>query len=294
MPEFQGIFAPLTTPFEGDRISSEKFGDNIRKYNATELTGYVILGSSGESVFLTDGESEELVKTAKKTASPDKKLIAGTARESTQLTLEFTNRMAGCGMDAALIRCPSYFKSKMDTQALRAHFLTIADRSEIPVIVYNIPRNTGVTMTVEFLAELAHHENIAGFKDSTGTLSALEELLPALPAGFSYLLGAAGLLFPGIQLGASGGIVTVADIAPEHCVKLYDLIQQEKWSEARRLQIDFIPLNKAVIQTYGVPAAKYALDLLGYYGGPCRLPLLPLDEKGKKEMEGILKELELL
>jgi len=138
---FKGVFAALTTPFVEDRVSPEKLGENIQKYDRFQLAGYVVLGSTGESVFLTDEESEKLVEAAKASVSKEKKIIVGTARESTKATLEFTNRMAGLGIDAALVRTPSYFKSLMDQEALKRHYLTIAEQAKVPVFIYNIPRN---------------------------------------------------------------------------------------------------------------------------------------------------------
>jgi len=291
---FKGIFAALTTPFIGDEISPEKLKENIQKYNSFDLAGYVILGSSGESVYLSDKESEELVQTAKKTASQGKKIIVGTARESTKGTLEFTNRMADFDIDAALIRTPSYFKSRMDQEALKKHYLTIADKSEVPVLIYNIPRNTGVSVDSELIAELSDHPNITGIKDSSGNLAFLEETIPHIDSHFNFLLGAGSVLLLGLKLGASGGILGMASAAPAQCVKLYNLFLERQMNEAAELQLDLIHLNKAVVDTFGIPGLKYALDLLGFYGGPPRLPLLPLDEKGKREMEAILSKIGLL
>ncbi len=291
---FKGIFAALTTPFIGDEISPEKLKENIQKYNSFDLAGYVILGSSGESVYLSDKESEELVQTAKKTASQGKKIIVGTARESTKGTLEFTNRMADFDIDAALIRTPSYFKSRMDQEALKKHYLTIADKSEVPVLIYNNPRITGISVDSELITELSDHPNITGIKDSSGNLAFLEETIPHIDSHFNFLLGAGSVLLLGLKLGASGGILGMASAAPAQCVKLYNLFLERQMNEAAELQLDLIHLNKAIIDTFGIPGLKYALDLLGFYGGPPRLPLLPLDEKGKREMEAILSKIGLL
>jgi len=291
---FKGIFAALTTPFIGDEISPEKLKENIQKYNSFDLAGYVILGSSGESVYLSDKESEELVQTAKKTASQGKKIIVGTARESTKGTLEFTNRMADFDIDAALIRTPSYFKSRMDQEALKKHYLTIADKSEVPVLIYNNPRITGISVDSELITELSDHPNITGIKDSSGNLAFLEETIPHIDSHFNFLLGAGSVLLLGLKLGASGGILGMASAAPAQCVKLYNLFLERQMDEAAELQLDLIHLNKAVVDTFGIPGLKYALDLLGFYGGPPRLPLLPLDEKGKREMEAILSKIGLL
>lgn len=290
----KGIFAPLTTPFESNKISLDKFKDNIRKYDSFDLSGYVILGSSGESVYLTDEESADLVRAARKTASPGKKIIAGTARESTKITLEFTNRMADLGAEAALVRTPSYFKSKMDQDALRTHYLMFADESKVPVIIYNIPRNTGISVDPQLIVELSKHPNIVGIKESTGNLALLGEVIPLLGPHFNYLIGSGSVLLFGLISGATGAIITLSNVAPALCAKIYRLFLERKWDEALQLQLALIPLNKAIIDTYGIPGVKYALDLLGFFGGPCRLPLRPLDEKGKKAMEGILTELNLL
>lgn len=291
-PRFKGIFTPLTTPFEKESISPEKLRENIEKYNEFGLSGYLILGSTGESVFLSDRESEELVKTTKKAVS-ERLIIVGTAKESTLLTLEFTNRMADLGADAALIRTPSYIKSLMDEDALRTHYKTIADKSKIPVIIYHIPRSTGLSISSKLIAELSLHPQIAGIKDSSGNVAFLGETLPQLHPEFDYLLGAASVFLPGLILGASGGIITLSSIVPSLCLKLYSLYQEHNWEEAAKLQLQLIPLNKAIIETYGIPATKYALDILGYNGGPCRSPLPSLKKEGKQDIEAILQKLKL-
>ena len=291
---FKGIFTPLTTPYENDHISPEKLKDNIEKYNDFDLSGYVVLGSTGESIFLSDMESEEIVKTAKKAAASDKPIIAGTAKESTQLTLKFTNMMADTGADAALIRTPSYMKSLMDEKALRTHFLTIADSSKIPIIIYHIPRSTGLTISSKLIAGLSEHPNIAGLKDSSGNMAFLGETIPQLHPNFDFLLGAASILLPGLIMEASGGIITLSGIAPSQCLRLFSLYREKKWEEAVKLQLELIPLNKAITETYGIPATKYALDLLGYHGGPCRPPLRSLGQTGKQDIEAILQKLNLI
>lgn len=292
--DFKGVFAALTTPFTGDEISPQKFKENIQQYNRIDLAGYVILGSTGESVYLSDDESEKLVQAAKESTSQGKKIIVGTAREATKATIEFTNRMAGLGIDAALVRTPSYFKSLIDREALMTHYLTIAEKSKVPVIIYNIPRFTGISVDSDLMVELSKHHNIAGIKDSSGNLSSIGEAIPHISPQFNILLGAGGLFLQGLLLGAQGGILALASVAPDHCVKLYNLFLEKKLEEALKLQLELIPLNKAIIQVYGIPGIKYALDLLGYSGGPPRLPLLPLNEKGKKHFRALLKGLKLL
>jgi len=192
--EFKGIFAALTTPFVEDEISPDNFKQNILKYNSSDLAGYVVLGTSGESPYLSDQESERLVQTAREWAAPEKKIIVGTARESAKLTAEFTNRMAEFQIDAALIRTPSYYKSRLTGEALKAYYLTIADTSRVPVIIYHNPLHTGLSIDLELIVELSQHPNIIGMKDSSGNLAFMSELASRVTQEFSILLGAGGIL----------------------------------------------------------------------------------------------------
>ncbi len=291
---FKGIYAPLTTPFKDEAIFPEKLKENIQKYNEFDLSGYVISGSTAESVYLTDDEVESLVRAAKDAASADKHIIVGTARESTKITLEFSKRMEDLGIDATLIRTPSYFKALMTPEALKKHYFTIADNVKIPLIIYHIPRYTGVDITPELLRELSGHENIAGIKDSSGNMAFLDRIIPHLDPEFDYLLGAGSMLFPGILMGACGGVLALADVATSLCIELYRLSLSKKLDEAKKLQHDLVPLNQALAVEHGIPAIKYALDRIGFFGGPCRLPLLPLDNTVKQKIANILIDLRLI
>jgi 4-hydroxy-2-oxoglutarate aldolase len=291
--KFRGVFAALTTPFVGGSVAGEKFRENIRRYNGTGLAGYVILGSTGEAVFLNEEESERLLAEAETSVSPGKKIIVGASRESTQLTIEFTNLAAEHGAHAALIKPPHYYKSRMSQEVLKDYYLRIAEKSKIPVLIYNIPQNTGISVDPPLVIELSRHPNIAGIKDSSGSLANLVEALPEVGPGFAFLLGAGSIFWPGLLLGASGGILAMAAAVPELCVKLYTFYCEGRVEEAKKLQLALAPFNKALTQTLGIPAIKYALDLLGYYGGPPRPPLPSLKENGKKYIEQNLKKLGL-
>lgn len=289
-----GVFAALTTPFREDRVALDKLRMNLARYNETDLAGYVVLGSTGEAVFLSDEEAEAIVKEAKVNTHASKKIIVGASRESTRATIEFTNRMAELGADLALIKPPYYYKPFMTEEVLRHHFLTIADSVHIPFLIYNIPQNTGIPATPSLLIELSRHPNIAGVKDSSGVFSNLTETLPQASGHFSFLMGTGSIFLPGLLMGATGGVLAMAAAVPELCTKLYTLFQEGKLAEAKKLQLELVPLNRLLTQALGVPAIKYALDLRGYYGGLPRAPFLPLNEKGKKEVEDKLQRLGLL
>ncbi len=141
---------------------------------------------------------------------------------------------------------------------------------------------------------LAQHSNILGIKDSSGSLIYLEKILPSIASQATSFLGAGSLLFSALSLGARAGILALATVVPELCIKIYKLSLEKKWEEAKNLQMKLVPLNQALTQTYGLPAIKYALDLRGYHGGPCRLPLLPLKEEFKQRLQSLLKTLSLV
>lgn len=292
--KLKGIFAALTTPFVEGKVSTEKLRDNIEKFNETGLAGYVVMGSTGEAPFADDEESEALIKEARKSAFKDKAIIAGTARESAEWTIKFTNRLAEAGAEVALIKPPSYYKSRMNFEALRAYYLEVADRVKIPVILYNIPQNTQIWLPLELVVELSRHENIIGLKESGGSIAYLSEVVKKVSPDFLYFTGSGSILYSALEMGACGAILALANVAPELCVKLYELFMAGKKEEAKELQYKLIPLNRALTETYGIAAVKYALDLRGYYGGPCRTPLLSLETKARSEIESYLRDLKLI
>jgi 4-hydroxy-2-oxoglutarate aldolase len=289
----EGIYVALTTPFDGGRISTARLKENIRKLNATAVAGYLVLGSTGESVFLTDAESLELVEAVLEAASSEKKVLVGTAREWTRGTIDFAASLPARGIAAVLVRPPSYFKSKMSREALKAHYLAVAEASRYPVLVYNIPQNTGVSLEPRLIIDLAAHPNIAGLKESAGSLAFLAEVVREVGPGFHYFLGSGHVVYPGLDMGACGAILAVANAAPELCAEIFRLFRAGKKEEARKLQLDLIPLNKALTEVHGIAGIKHAQDLRGYHGGPTRLPLLPVDDKGRAEIAALLKKMGL-
>ncbi len=291
--EFKGVFAALTTPFIEEEISLEKLKQNILEYNSFDLAGYVILGSSGEALYLTDQESETFVQKAKEYTAPGRQVIVGTAKESAKLTSEFTNRLARHEIDAALVRTPSYYKRQLNREALKTYYLTIADSSQVPILIYHIPQHTGISVDTELIFELSQHPNIVGMKDSSGNLAFMSELVPKVAPDFSFLLGAGSIILSGLSMGAKGGILALAAVAPGECAQLYKLFLAGHIEEARKLQVKLIPLNKALTQLWGIPAIKYALDAVGFFGGEPRLPLLPLEEPEQQKIDKILEKLDL-
>lgn len=290
----KGIFPPITTPFVNDEIAFDKLAENISKWNRTKLAGYVVMGSNGESAFLTREEKLKLIENVKKNASKDKILIAGTGSDSIKETISLTNDAAEKGADYALILTPSFFKGKMDSNSYIKYFTEVADRIEIPLIIYNVPKFTGVNIEAAPVSILARHKNIIGLKNSSENVAHLSEIINVSTDDFVTLVGTASVLFTGLCAGAAGGVLALANIAPDECIMVYNLFNEAKLKEARKLQAKLIPVNKAVTGKYGVAGLKAAMDMLGYFGGAPRAPLNKLNNNELEDLKTILSEAELL
>ncbi|HOR43146.1 MAG TPA: dihydrodipicolinate synthase family protein [Atribacterota bacterium] len=286
--DLAGIFPPIVTPFKKEEVAYDYLVENINKWNNSGLKGFVVLGSNGENVFLSEAEKIEVVKTVIKNRAKDKIIIVGSGCESARETIYLTNRLAASGAQAALIVTPFYYGGKMNDEALIKYYTVVADNAEIPVLLYNVPKFTGVNINPGVLSALAKHPNIIGIKDSSGNVNQLGQYLNEVDDNFNILVGTAGSLLGALTLGCKGGILALANIVPEKCVEIQQLIQAGKLSEARALQLRMIPVNHATTTTYGISGLKYAMDLLGYKGGETRLPLLPLKQEEKEKIRNIL------
>ena len=283
-----GVFAPITTPFheQGDLLL-EKLSFNIQRLNQSRLRGYLVLGTNGEFRSLSSHEQMEVLKTVVKTASSGKVIMAGTGAESTKVSIELCHQAAEIGAHYGSLITPFFFAKKMTDKALIQHFVQVADQSPIPVLLYNNPGVTGVTISTAVIKEVSSHPKIVGMKDSSpGNLSAY--ILNANP-GFSLLAGSANFFFTGLLMGAVGGVLSLADAFPEPCCKLYDLGVNGQLKEGRELQFQLMELNQKVSGKFGVAGVKVAMDLAGFYGGPPRSPLAPLTAEEKKKLLEDLK-----
>jgi len=293
-PDLNGIFPPIPTPFYREDVAYDKLSLNVEKWSKTGLAGFVIFGSNGEYPYLSRQEKLQTVKTVAQTAPKSMTLIAGTGCESTRETIELTNAGADQGAHAALVVTPHYFGDKMSSPALIKHYTTIADQAAIPILLYNVPKFTHINLPTEVVAELSRHPNIIGIKDSSGNVAQLGEYLNNVDKNFQVMVGMGSALFGALTLGCSGGVLALANIAPEACVSIYKRVHEGDYHTARDLQLKMIPVNKAVTGTYGIAGLKAAMDLLGYFGGDPRPPLLPATEKEKSEIKTILATAGLL
>jgi 4-hydroxy-2-oxoglutarate aldolase len=350
----QGIFPPITTPFYSQgNVYFKKLEANVERYSKTPVAGIVALGSTGEAILLSDLERRDVLQTVRGAATPNKVLIAGTGMESADETLQLTEYAAKVGYDVALVRTPHFYRKQMAPTNLLAFYRFVADRSPLPVLLYNVPGFTAYDLPVELVIELAGHPNIMGIKESGGDVDKVRRMVegtrhvkrsatvtetfdavtprmlsaaakgngelvsiaalsgsrelskPSSSAvsvvgglktrqkevGFQVLVGAAQTLEPSLQIGATGAILGFADPAPTACYEIYAAWKEGDADLARLKQQRIIKAAQRIVGELGISAIKYAMDLNGYYGGPARLPLLPITADVKEEVERLLSDI---
>jgi len=271
-----GVFAPVVTPFEGDEPDLDALAFNLAKLRQTGLTGFLALGSNGEVKSLTD-EERLLVLDVFKQEKGDKVVMVGTGFESTKETIEKSHIAAQMGFDYVSVLTPHYHAKLIDGAVLRRYYERIAEAVPAPLLLYNAPQFAGgVQIPPKTVAELSAHPNIVGMKDSaaTGPGRFLAELDPE--EDFSVLAGGINSFYSSLHLGATGGVLSLANIVPEACVNSSYNSTQGLYDRARELSAGLIRLNQAVSGTWGVAGIKAAMDLVGLRGGRPREPLMPV------------------
>jgi 4-hydroxy-2-oxoglutarate aldolase len=291
--EISGIYPALTTPFAADgSVSTADLKHNIERYNRTELAGYAVMGSTGETVLLSHGEWERVLIAVKESAADDKHLIAGTGMESTADTIHRTKLAAELGYHAALVKTPHYYKPVYKPDLLITHYRRVADASPIPVLLYSVPQFTGITMEAPEVAVLAQHPNIIGIKESSGHVQRVAEMVAAVPSNFAVLTGGGGVVLPSVIVGAKGAILAAAAALPDRYVELYDLTRKGQLEKARELQLAVLQISKVFGAEAGIAGIKFVMDQRGYRGGLPRPPLLPISEALKHKLLELLAALE--
>lgn len=282
---FQGVIPPITTPFspQGEILHGVLEG-NLARYLKTSATGFLVLGSNGEAPHLSPSEKLEIVRRSGAIISPDRYFLVGVAASSLVEASEFLEKIEELRIDAVLISVPSYYKDRMNEEALHRYFTEIADRSAFPVLLYNIPQFTGMAIGPEVVGKLASHHNVVGMKNSSGNIGYLERVLEQTrEEDFQVILGSAGIFGPGLVLGIEAAILAIACVLPELPLQL--MKDFKAGVDIGSQQFQLARVARCVTDDHGIPGLKYAMDLLGFEGGQSRLPLLPLDQGQKVDIE---------
>jgi 4-hydroxy-2-oxoglutarate aldolase len=280
-----GIIPPLPTPFtDAGDVDRRALAGNVTKLLTTDLAGVLALGSNGEAALLEDDECDVVVETVREVVPSSRLLLVGTGRESTQATIAAGKRAAARGADAVLVRTPSYFKTQLTPAALIAHFTAVADASPVPVLLYNLPGVTGISLTVPVVAALAEHPNVVGLKETSSDLERMGQFAAIRPDTFRVFCGWAPVIYPALVSGVAGGILAVANVVPELCTAIFRHVRAGRHEDALALQRQITPLAQLVTSVHGVPGLKAALDRTGYIGGHVRAPLLPASARAIDEI----------
>jgi 4-hydroxy-2-oxoglutarate aldolase len=295
MKPFAGVFTPIVTPFrDDDTVDEAALRANVRRWMTSTLTGIVVLGSNGEAPQLDDDEADRVVAIARAEVPKGRPFIVGTGRESTRATIAASQRAAREGADAVLVRTPGFFKTQMTSDVFARHYTAVADASPVPVLLYNVTMFTGVNLPVDAVAALAAHRNIVGMKESGSDLAQIADYVARTPDDFTVLAGSATTFFHALCAGCDGGILALASLFPDDCVRLLALVQANQIDEARALQRRLTPIARTIGTAHGVPALKAALDLLGYSGGAPRPPLQRAPAAIVETLRGQLEALDAL
>ena len=289
--DLSGVLVPCTTPFDpvtGD-VDLVGFRANVRSFMAHPVRGIIVGGSTGEAVLLDEDERVLLLEGARDLVPDDRLVIAGTGAESTRATIRRCEVSAGKGADAVLVQPPAFYRGAMTDAALLDHYRAVAAASPIPVILYQVPlRMSTLEFSTNLVAGLATIANVVGIKDSRGSLELVGELVDRTPDAFQVLVGSGAALYGGLELGAVGGILGVANLAPGPAAAIHAAHKAGDSAEAGRIQEAVAPVHTEIVAAMGVPGVKVALDLLGLRGGDPRLPLRPLPDGKREDVASVL------
>lgn len=289
MRPLRGILPPVVTPFQSDgALDLAAFEANLEAWSKEDLEGYVVLGSNGEAASLEEDEKLALVRSARARAG-GRTVLVGTGLESTRATIALTRRVADLGADGVLVLTPHYYRPQMTADALRRHFLAVADAVSVPVYLYSMTLFTGIPWPPGLAADLASHPRIAGIKESSSDLGLLGRIISSVPPRFEVACGSAPVLYPALCIGACAGVLAVANCAPALAAAVYRAFEAGDHARARRLQAALTPLAVAVTATYGIAGLKAAVDLAGWRGGHARAPLLPLAPAARDELGALMR-----
>ena len=284
-----GVFSPMCTPFKNDEIDYSGLAENIKLMNKSGLKGYFVLGTNGEFKTLTESEKIKVLETVLKYSAEDKVIMAGTGCESTYETILMTKKAADMGVKMVSLLMPNFFAKKIDADVMVNHITEVADASPVPVVLYNNPSvAAGITITADVINRVKDHPMVAGIKDSSK--DTWPEIVKHDSHTFSVLAGSAGYFFDLLEAGGTGGVLSLANVFPDSCAKLYKLYTSGDMDKAVKLKDDLVSLNKKVSGSYGVAGVKYAMELAGFAGGAPRRPLKALTADQKAGVEKDLKE----
>ena len=289
MKELKGLLLPTTTPFgrEGE-IDFPSLKANLDRWSGAGVSGFVLLGSTGERVHLDDREYLQTIETARAVVSTDLAFIVGAGQQSVIGTIAEVKRAAQAGAEAVLVITPYFYRSAITQETLVSFYTAVADEAPVPVLLYSMPPFTGIKIEPETVARLSEHANIIGVKDSSNDIEGFSKTVDLCPADFAVLTGNGTVLLDALRAGATGAILAVGCAVPEICSQIIRAFKSGEVEHSAALQSKLTPLAAAVTTKYGIGGLKAALDMAGYHGGAVRAPLRAPDEPARAEIAALL------
>jgi 4-hydroxy-2-oxoglutarate aldolase len=291
--KIQGMYASVATPFDHTgAMYRVKVQHNFDKWSRTSLTGFVIGSLTGEGPLLEFDEKLELLRLAALHVPADRTLIADISEEGVLPAAKLARAAAAAGAHAVVSAVPHQYRNLMygpETQML--FFRALADQSPVPVLIHNAPQMTGVDLLPETAAALAMHPNIAGLIETGTPVSRIAELRAIAPKEFGVLAGTERQVWDSLKAGANGAALAFASAAPYATIAIWEAFRTREEEAGIDWQGRIAHPSILVTDMYGVPGLKHAMDLNGYYGGPPRLPFVPVSLDGRREIEDAFRDL---
>ena len=289
---FKGSIPAIITPFDGNNVDYESLAKVLNHLIDNGSHGLVPCGTTGESPTLSHNEHKKIIEETIRIADKRVPVIAGTGSNNTLEAIEYTEHAQSSGASAALVVTPYY--NKPTQSGLYEHFKKIAEKTKIPIIIYNIPGRSIVDMSIETMIELSKIKNIVGVKDATNDLFRPVLTRKKMNSDFCYLSGEDGTALAYLAQGGHGCISVTANVAPKLCSEMHRAWQEGNISKAQEINLKLSSLHNALFIESSPGPVKYAAYLLGLCNKDTRLPLSEIDDNTKKEVESNLRELNLL
>lgn len=291
--KFQGMYAPVATPFDHTgALYRAKIQHNFEKWSRTSLAGFVIGSLNGEGPLLEAEEKIELLRIGAPHIPEGRTIIADVSSEGVRVAAKLACAAAQAGAHAVVSSVPHEYRNLMygpETQVL--FFRALADRSPVPVLLRNAPQMTGVDLLPETAAKLAEHPNIAGLIEMGTPSSRISQIRSIAPKDFAILSGSESQVWDSLKAGANGAALAFASAAPYAAIAIWEAFRTREEEAGIDWQGRISHPALLVTDMYGVPGLKHAMDLNGYYGGPPRLPFVPLPPDARREIEDAFRDL---
>lgn len=287
-PLFTGTATALVTPFGNNGVDYNMMERIILRQLDAGIKALVLCGTTGESPTLSDEEKREIFSFCKSLVGNRALLIAGTGSNDTRHACALSETAENAGMDALLVVTPYYNKS--NAKGLVAHYREISENVSIPIILYNVPSRTGVNIPIEVYQELSESENFIGVKEASGSLQTALDIRLSCPKDFYIWSGNDDLTVPLMSIGAQGVISVASNVAPTEVKTMTDAALSGDFKHAARMQMELMPLIKALFSDVNPIPVKQAMKEIGFDCGKCRLPLATMSDEKIKKLRILLKK----